>query len=255
MNRTIEVHMLPELVSPETLCDQTVVVIDVLRATTTITYALAAGAKTVVPCADVDQARKLADELNEDSALLGGERGGVKIEGFDLGNSPSEYARETVAGRTVVFTTTNGTRAMAHCRDAKTVLIGAFANLAAICDHLRGVERVHLLCSGTERHVTREDVLLAGAIAARLIDGDGSGQKQTWRLSDQARLAEQAWRLVESRLCDVSLAEQLRDSRGGRNVTALGLDADIETAAIIDAFDLVPVLDLNAWQINAANSE
>lgn len=96
--------------------------------TTTIAYALAAGAVEILPCAEVEAAQKLAATLPPGRALLGGERLGLPIKGFDLGNSPSGYTRERVAGRTVVFTTTNGTRALERCRLAQRVLPGAFVN-------------------------------------------------------------------------------------------------------------------------------
>src|SRR5262245_39532454 len=123
--RQIDVFLLPALVEPAALAGKTAVVIDVLRATTTIVQALATGAKEIVPLQEVDEARRLAEKLGE-GAILGGERGGVLIPGFDLGNSPAEYTAAKVAGKTVVFTTTNGTRALQRCKMAERVLIGAF---------------------------------------------------------------------------------------------------------------------------------
>ena len=114
MPKQVFVHFLPNLTTPERLADETVVVIDVLRASTTITWALASGASCVIPCLEVEKARAKAAEIGTD-VLLGGERAGELIEGFDLGNSPSEYTREMVDGKTIVFTTTNGTRAMVQC--------------------------------------------------------------------------------------------------------------------------------------------
>ena len=124
----IHAHFLPRLTTPDALVGATVIVIDVLRATTTITAALAAGAERVIPCGELDDARRVREELAGGrppvSALLGGERGGLPIAGFDLGNSPAEYTPERVAGRTIAFTTTNGTQAMLHCRQAGRVLSG-----------------------------------------------------------------------------------------------------------------------------------
>src|SRR5215471_15948471 len=109
MSRPILVHLLPTLVEPAELRDGVAVVIDLLRATSTIVHALAAGAKAVVPCGEIDEAWQVAARSQPGSFVLGGERGGLKISGFDLGNSPSEYTREAVAGNRVIFTTTNGT--------------------------------------------------------------------------------------------------------------------------------------------------
>src|SRR5262245_17681938 len=102
----LDVYLLPDLAEPAALAAKTVVVIDVLRATTTIVHALAAGAREVVPCLEVEEARQVAARLGK-VAVLRGERGGVAIAGFDVGNSPAEYTRERVGGKTVVFTTTN----------------------------------------------------------------------------------------------------------------------------------------------------
>ncbi|REJ65212.1 MAG: 2-phosphosulfolactate phosphatase [Planctomycetota bacterium] len=249
MSQSLQVHLLPDLVTPDEMSGATVVVIDVLRATTTIAFALAAGAREVIPSADVDEARRLAAELPGNETLLGGERGGVRIEGFDLGNSPSEYREAVVGGKCVVFTTTNGTRAMQHARGAARLLLGAFVNLSAVTANLEGAETVHLLCSGTQGRITREDVLLAGAVVERLTGGEAAS---AWTINDSARLAAAAWRDVAARLDDVPLAAQLADSQGGRNVTRLGLAADIEAAAVVDKFDLVPRLDVETWRITSS---
>src|SRR5690349_1075339 len=109
MPQEIHVHLLPALVREDAFRGATAVVIDVLRASSTIISALAAGAAEVAPCLEIDSAVRVAEEIRGvRTALLGGERGGLKIAGFDLGNSPFEYTAEAVAGRAVVFTTTNG---------------------------------------------------------------------------------------------------------------------------------------------------
>src|SRR5438132_9688378 len=130
MSGRLFAHFLPTLMDPDELRDGTAVVIDVLRASTTICHALAAGAREVIPCLEVEEARRVAADNSGSRPMLGGEREGVRIEGFDLGNSPGEYRPDTVGGRTVVFTTTNGTRAMLGCRSARRVLIGSFVNFS-----------------------------------------------------------------------------------------------------------------------------
>jgi len=238
---TLNVHFLPELVSPDDLADSTCVVIDVLRATTTIAYALAAGAREVIPCLTIDDARAAAARLPKGEVLLGGERGGVRIEGFDLGNSPDEFSAERVAGKTIVFTTTNGTKAMLHCRRARRVLLGSFVNLSAIAARIADAPQLDLICSGTEGKITREDVLLAGAVADRL-----PGDRE---LNDQAAIARGAWResvgakLGAPGVSERVLIEALRASRGGRNLIRLKLERDIEQAARLDRFDLLPRFD------------
>src|SRR5437660_4212565 len=110
--REVYVHLVPQLIDPGRLKGSVAVVIDVLRATTTIVYALGAGCTAVRPCAEIDEARALAATLPKRSTLLAGERDGKPIKGFDLGNSPREFTPKKCKGKTVVFTTTNGTRAI-----------------------------------------------------------------------------------------------------------------------------------------------
>ncbi len=243
MQRIVHVHLLPTLVEPEELTG-TAVVIDILRASTTITHALAAGAQQVIPCLEVDEAKSRAAKLG-DNVLLGGERGGEQIDGFDLGNSPAEYSEKVVHGKTIVFTTTNGTKAMMRCRQARRVVIGAFVNLSAICDNVSTDDRVDLICAGTRGEVTREDVLFAGAVVDEL-----SRQSEV-TMNDQADIALDAWRKsVEGISSGQPLAESMRRSTGGRNLIELGMQHDIEIAASVDRFNLVPTLDLPDFVIH-----
>jgi 2-phosphosulfolactate phosphatase len=241
----LDVYFLPASASPENLAQRTVVVIDVLRATTTITQALAAGAREVIPCSEVEEARGIAEQL-PGCAVLGGERHGRRINGFDLGNSPAEYTRQTVGGKTLVFTTTNGTRAMQSCRGARRVLLGAFGNLSALVESLRTEDEFVLLCAGTLGHVTREDVLFAGAVIHRLL---ASGPvPQPW--NDEACLALSAWNgILPGAMNQETLRDALLDSRGGRNLIALGMEADVAIAARIDTTKMVPELQLASWRI------
>lgn len=241
----LDVYLLPDLVEPAALAGKTVVVIDVLRATTTIVHALASGAREVVPCLEVDEARQVAARLGV-AAVLGGERGGVAIAGFDVGNSPAEYTRERVSGKTVVFTTTNGTRAMQRCKLAGQVLLGAFVNFSAVCRELLGSDHVALVCAGTDGHVTREDTLLAGAIV------DDLARSKKLQLNDQAQLAADAWQTAVRLMTDRPLGMMLRESRGGRNLIDTGQENDIDLAAQMDRFDVVPELDLATWCVRLA---
>ena len=245
MPRTINVHLLPVLVEPHELAGKTVVVIDVLRATTTIIHALAAGAKEVVPLLEVEEARNLAQKLSP-YAVLGGERSGNRIAGFDLGNSPLEYTPATVGGKNLVFTTTNGTRAMLRCKQARRILIASFVNFSAVCRELADEEQIEIVCAGTDGHVTREDTLLAGAI----VEDCRHSQIDVLICNDQAEIAADAWRSAVGTLSGRDpLAAALRESRGGRNLIEIGHENDIDLAAQIDRFDIVPELDVSAWRI------
>lgn len=250
MAMRLRVHLLPSSVRPSELTGAVAVVIDVLRATTTITTALAHGAEAVVPCLDIEAAHERAAHLRagDGCVLLGGERGGRLIPGFDLGNSPAEYSAERVAGRTIVFTTTNGTRAIEACRAAERVLLAALNNRMAAAAALRGAELVHLVCAGADGQITREDALAAGALVDPLTADDCN-------LDDEALLALAAWREVQRRCGQppgqAELAHELADSYGGRNLLALGLESDLLAAAALDRNGLVPELDAVSGEIRA----
>src|SRR5260370_2380608 len=183
-DREVHFHLLPNLAPPGRLTGGVAVVVDVLRATTTIIHALAAGCSAVRPCAEVDEARALAGSMRAGRVLLGGERGGAPIEGFDLGNSPGEYTSRVCSGTALVLTTTNGTRALLRAAEAERTLIAAFVNYSAVCEQLRhDLRPLHIVCAGTEGEPSLEDTLLAGALVEYL------SEELKVRLNDIPRLA------------------------------------------------------------------
>lgn len=231
-DREVQVHLLPELVPSARLEGGVAVVIDVLRATTTMVHALAAGCDCVRPCLEVEEARELADQMRAGKVLLGGERGGTPLPGFDLGNSPGEYTPRVCKGTTLVLTTTNGTRALLRAAGADRVLAAAFVNYSAVCEQLRAEPRpVHIICAGTEGEVSLEDTLLAGALVDYLCE------TVEVRLNDSARLA---WDSFENH--GQVLEGALEIGRGGAKLRRLGYDEDIRAAAKVDQFALVPEL-------------
>jgi 2-phosphosulfolactate phosphatase len=247
------VHLLPALIPAGALRGGVAVVIDVLRATTTMLHALAAGCDAIIPCVEIDEARRAASALPEGSAVLAGERQGLPIEGFDLGNSPGDFTPEICSGKTLVMTTTNGTRAILASLEADRVLIAAFVNRKATVEALKKAGRpIHLVCSGTDGQISFEDSLFAGAIAQEL-DAWAWGEIETKALkhpsegadaldetilaNDEAEIAASLWRETEAMIEeDYTLADSLADGRGGRRVLALGLDADLADAASVDRF-------------------
>ena len=220
------------------------VVIDVLRASTTIITALAHGASRVRPVLTIEQARVEAAALG---ALLGGERGGLKIEGFDLGNSPREYARDRVGGRPIVITTTNGTAAVNACAGAAEVLIGAIVNRSAVAAaaHALALEHggcdVHLVCAGTEGAVTEEDLLAAGAILDAAVQQHGCGADALDSTGRAALACFRAAVAVGPTAAD-AIVRAFATSIGGRNLIDLGMDADLPVSAAIDSLPVVPRL-------------
>jgi 2-phosphosulfolactate phosphatase len=248
----INVYAIPSLANPDEFSTGTVVVIDILRATTTIVHAIAAGATAVVPCGTVEEARRLAEMLQEGddktTVLLAGERQCLPIEGFDLGNSPSEFRPEVVFRAIVILTTTNGSQAFQYCRKAQRVLVGSFVNATAVLKALfEETEAIHLLCAGADGEFTRDDTLFAGMIVDHLERKSGL----RYELNSQAITARENWRNAFAApyasgaepIPPAMLAAQLRNSVAGEKLIAVGMENDILDAARIDAFSCLPTFD------------
>lgn len=256
---SISVYFLPALFEPAELSGKTAVVFDVLRATSVMIESLANGAKQIIPCASIEDAIRTRDELNDPSrTLLGGERNGLKIDGFDIGNSPVEVTTATVADKTLVMTTTNGTVAIAHCRYAENILIGALSNVTALAHALLNAENVALVCAGTGGEITAEDVLAAGAVVDRLLQrrSTHNGEHVDHELNDQAQIARGLWCNIEPD--KQSLVSALRESKGGRNLLRHGkkrFELDIEQAAELDRHDFVPALNADGSITVMENNE
>jgi 2-phosphosulfolactate phosphatase len=178
------------------LRETTCVVFDILRASTSMVTALASGALGILPVAEIPEA--LTARQRHPGALLAGERDGLRIRAdltggvdFDLGNSPREFTREKVSGRLIIMSTTNGTRGLRACADARLVLAAAFSNLGATVRHLLREEPKHLLvvCSGTFEQAAYEDALAAGALCDELWPAATSG-----RIADSALMARALYR-------------------------------------------------------------
>ncbi|MBC7772182.1 MAG: 2-phosphosulfolactate phosphatase [Pyrinomonadaceae bacterium] len=245
----VTVSFLPRLPDDVELSGLAVVVVDLLRASTTITYALHAGAKYVVPCRTREEALavppRLAHRTNDaPGVLLGGERCGVKIDGFDLGNSPAEYTRERVAGRVVAFTTTNGTHAILQSAAGGCVVIGCYANLRVLAQELVDAGRpVHINCAGTGGAVTMEDCLFAGRLCTELME-----RGYQLATSDETCMARALYQ--QAKRDPGGELGLMRSSVGGRNLQAIGHEADIELCRREDVCPVVPVFDVKSGQIH-----
>lgn len=244
-NLHIVTHVLQQLLDPQQAVGDIAVMIDILRASSTMTTALANGAKAVIPCETIEQALSLKETSYPDG-LLGGERGGIRIEGFDLSNSPADYSAEVVAEKPILFTTTNGTKALQRCRLAREVLIGCFLNRAALVAHLANQQgTVHLVCAGTDGELTLEDCLFAGAVTQALLEGGDAD------CDDASRLCLSLYqRAAES---PEGILEQMLVSQGGRNLTRLQMQPDVQTCSRLDQLDLVPAWNIAANQITPLN--
>jgi 2-phosphosulfolactate phosphatase len=194
------------------------VVFDVLRATSTMVTALWNGAKAILPAAEIADALAARERLGGD-VLLAGERAGVRIgpalsggTGFDLGNSPREFTGTVVRGKTIVMTTTNGTRALRACIDAQQTLAASFLNLSATASHIRaaGNPPLLLVCSGTVEEAAYEDVLGAGALCNEVWSA-----YQEFGIADSAQIAREIFVQAQS-----DLAGAMARSRNGRRLLA-----------------------------------
>jgi 2-phosphosulfolactate phosphatase len=230
---------------PEAACAGGIaVVIDVLRASTTIITALAHGATRVRPVLTIEEARA---EAAARDALLGGERGGRRIDGFDLGNSPLEYSRDRVGGRSIVITTTNGTAALHACKEATEVLIGAIVNRTAVAACARSLAEqragcdAHLVCAGTEGAVTEEDLLAAGAILDAVVQHHGCSEDALDATGREALAFFRSTVAAGPTAAD-AINRAFAMSIGGRNLIDLGMDADLPVSAAIDSLPVVPRL-------------
>ena len=226
----VDVAFLPTALPKLENTGVTVVVFDVLRATTTMAAALAAGVREIRIFPGTDAARQAAAARGADDILLCGEEQCLPPAGFHLGNSPGAFASDAHRGRTVYMSTTNGTRAILAARGAGRIFTGALVNASAVADavHRAGAD-VILLCAGTNGTVAAEDVIGAGAVVHAMRPFGAVRLR-----SDAAWMAEDLFVAHRS-----DLANALRTSRGGQNVLAAGLEPDIDFAARMDAVAVV----------------
>jgi 2-phosphosulfolactate phosphatase len=213
------------------LAGVTAVVLDVVRASTTIVAALAGGARAVIPVGSPDEARALARRGSGGPVLVGGERGGAPPPGFDHGNSPAEYTPDRVRGRTVVFTTTNGTRALLALAGARRIAVGGFVNAAAVA---RWVARepgdALFVCAGERGRFCLEDAVCAGLMVSRLAAAEGAH-------TDAARAARALWERYAG-----DLGAMLAEATWAQALVGQGRGADLPLCVALDVHDVVPVL-------------
>jgi 2-phosphosulfolactate phosphatase len=215
----------------------TAIVMDVIRATSTIIEALAAGARAVYPTISTEDAIRLVTSLGRKEALLCGERKGLKIDGFDLGNSPAEFTKEKVEGKQLVMSTTNGTRAFLAAEDADQIICAAFVNLSATAGFVRDAEDLVFVCAGKEDRFALDDALCAGMIL-RVLLGESGGEPVDGELVlDDASLTA----LSLARAYEPTV-EFLSGTAAGASLVAVGLGTDVPLCARVDLYDFVPTM-------------
>ena len=226
----LEVRFTVESLAGVDLSGATVVAVDVLRATSCMVEALASGASGIYPTGSTEEAIKLLQSIGRDDTLLCGERNGLPIEGYHLGNSPTEFTADVVKGQRLIMNTTNGTRLFAAAEGADRILVAAFLNLGAVTRALAGSERVVVGCAGRAGSFALEDALCAGHLIRRL----RATGAEPFVLDDGAMAAEA---LTDAFTVD---AESFARTVGGRGLVDAGLGEDLESCARLDVHDMIP---------------
>jgi 2-phosphosulfolactate phosphatase len=225
----LEVCLSPALLHLFDTKDTVVVIIDVFRATSTIAAALDNGAKCIIPVASVPECIELGQTI--ENSLTAGERDGKVAAGLEYGNSPLEYPRTFVEGKTLVLTTTNGTRLLHMVRDADCIITGSFLNLKAVCEFLsQQGKNVLLACAAWKDRFNLEDTLFAGAVVSTI--------KGKFTINcDSARAAEHLYDSSEGNYLDF-----LRNSSHYKRLSGFGLQRDMEYCTTPDLHGVVPIL-------------
>lgn len=226
----VHVYFHPGEADPTVLQDATVVVIDVVRATTSMVEALANGARAIYPTASTEEAVKLASSLGRDDTLLCGERKGIKVEGFDLGNSPAEFSRKVVKDKRLVMSTTNGTVALTRTQEAERVVACAFTNLGAVADAVRATSDLVVLCAGRLGRFSLDDALCAGHLLHRM----GVEPGEATDLNDAAHAV-----LALARQLEPSPAF-LSTTSAGKALKAIDLADDLGVCGAVDRHAIAP---------------
>ena len=229
----IENLFTPSEINESLVKGRTVVVIDVLRACTTVAFAMDGGCERIIPVASVEAATNLVQSLDKKVTLLGGEREGKRIDGFDLGNSPLEYSADVVKGKTVILATTNGTKAISMSQGAEEILIGSFVNMSSVVDRIGKAQndRLTIVCAGESDRFALEDAVCAGMLIERLSDG------RDLELSDGAHAARLLYRMNEQ-----SILSLLKNCEHGRYLDGLGFEKDLEICSAVDSLKILPIV-------------
>jgi 2-phosphosulfolactate phosphatase len=231
----IDVVFGPATITPALVTARVVAVIDVLRASTTIAIALGNGARNIVPLESADEVITRAKQFDRREVKLAGERKMLIVDGFDLGNSPREFTREAVEGKTVLLTTTNGTAAMIGLQNARDVVVASYVNLEAVSVLLRTAARagtdITLICAGRERQFSLEDAACAGRYVRTI-----GKRLNSVELGDGAF----ACTVIDRKYGD-RLDQLFADAEAGQALAAAGFAADLDSCAAVDSCPVIPI--------------
>ena len=223
---------------------KTTVVIDVLRATTTIVTALQNGAKEIVPVATVEFAVKISGGMFGGQTLLGGERNTKKIEGFALGNSPLEYTEEVVSGKAIVLYTTNGTKAIAKAKFSETLVTCSFANISSVASFLSGLNKdVEIVCAGRSNNFSMEDSVCAGKLISEI-----SKLNEELYLSDSAKAS-----VALNKSFGKNILKMLEESEHGNILLDNGFEEDLKYCSKLNSSSAIPYFTGNVLKLYTDN--
>ncbi len=223
---------------------KTTVVIDVLRATSTIATALQNGAKEIVPVATVEFAVKVSGGMFGGQTLLGGERNTKKIEGFALGNSPLEYTEEIVSGKSIILYTTNGTKAIAKAKFSETLVACSLNNISAIASYLIGLkEDVEVVCAGKSNNFSMEDTVCAGKLLTEMLK-----LNEEIALSDSARAS-----IALSKSFGKSMLKMLKETEHGKILLENGFEEDLKYCSKLNSSEAIPYFSGNVLKLYTEN--
>jgi len=229
----VDIQLLPIPPHPKELSDRTVVVIDVLRATSVIVHAMWQGAKEIIPAATVDEAFQMIKHFPQGTTLLGGERETRKIEGFDLGNSPREYVTDKVKGKRLILNTTNGTKAFHFVASGKEITVGSFFNIGAVSEKcLATGTDLFIFPSGDEGNFSLEDTVCGGMLIDLLIKKGGN----SIHLTDASYTA-----LILYQRFEANLLGAFHLSRHGKELVDVGAGEDLLYCTQTDITSIVPI--------------
>jgi 2-phosphosulfolactate phosphatase len=231
----VDVYFTPQEVAPADVTGRVVAVIDVLRASTSIAVALENGARAVIPFASSEDVVNRAKNLARSEVKLAGERRSQQISGFDHGNSPLEFSKENVDGKTILMSTTNGTNAVLAVQGARDVVIASYVNFSAVLSMLRAALRggtdVAIVCAGQEKHFSLEDSACAGRFVQHITE------KQTKAETNDAAQAA----MVIDKKFGTSLKKLFKASSHGAALAEAGFGEDLAFCAEVDSYSVVPV--------------
>jgi 2-phosphosulfolactate phosphatase len=233
----LDVFFTPNQVKPSDTAGRLVVIVDVLRASTTVATALGNGAKTVIPLEGADEVITRSKEFARTGVLLAGEQKMLPIAGFDLGNSPQDFTPEVVEGKTILITTTNGTRTLLGVQGARDIVIASYVNFTAVLAMMKLAARsntdIAIICAGEEGSFTLEDAACAGRYVRAI---PKRADTVVWNDAASASV------LIERKYGD-NIEKVFKESSHGQALESAGFGDDLTAAAEVDSYPVVPI-----WQ-------